>query len=86
MKVLELVNLHRKYIPLYYRKEFTGDAVFELMNRRMERPVEFVVEKKPFGGVDVSVHILADIEYPIVPLINGLKTYIADLESKGKLP
>jgi hypothetical protein len=86
MMVVELLNIHRKDIPLHYRREFTGDAVFELMNRRIQTPVEFVLERKPLGATEVRVHILEAIEYPLLPIIRDLKTFIIDLDAKGRLP
>jgi hypothetical protein len=86
MIVVELLNLHRKDIPLHYRKEFTGEAVLDLMNRKIQAPVEFVVERKPFGAAEVRVQVLGAVEYPLLPIIRDLKIYIADLDSRGQLP
>ena len=86
MRVIEIKDVRRKDIPLYYRREFSCSAVLELLHARTEKPVEFIIEQKPSGGYDVSVTVLEEIDYPLVPIVSTLKTFILDLDKKGSLP
>lgn len=86
MKIVDLANVSRKQTHLYYRREFKADAAIEIMQQTRNVPVEFVLEHKPTGAIDVSVVIVDDVDYPLVPIVNGLKTYILDLDKRGVLP
>ncbi len=86
MKVLELKNIEKKNIPLHYRNEFKGSAVFEYTHQKQEEsPVEFTLEHSATGSVDISVRILKKLNYPLLPALKSLKDYIRDLEKQGKL-
>jgi hypothetical protein len=86
MEIIGLENVVRKESHIYYRREFKADAIIEIMNRKKNVPVEFVLEHKPTGGIDVSASISGDIEYPMVPVVNKLKLFIADLDRQRALP
>jgi hypothetical protein len=86
MEIISLENVVRKESHIYYRREFKADAIIEIMNRKKNVPVEFVLEHKPTGGIDVSASISGDIEYPMVPVVNKLKLFIADLDKQRALP
>ncbi|MFP4363933.1 MAG: hypothetical protein ACLFR1_08685 [Spirochaetia bacterium] len=87
MRILEMKNLTKKDLPLHYRKEFLGQAVFETMEKKkVEKRIEFSLEHSPTGKIDVKVKLLEDLDYPLVPALNRLKDYIYKLEQKGKLP
>jgi hypothetical protein len=86
MKILEIRNIIKKDLPLHYRNEFSGSLVYEtLTKKKEEKRVEFTLEKNAFGKVDVKVNILEEIDYPLIPVINSLKTYILDMQKKGQL-
>lgn len=86
MKVLEIKNILKKDIPLYYRKEFSGDVILEFMNRQEAKKVEFIIEHMPTGKVEIEIRMLESIDYPVLPVVKNLKLYILDLEKKGILP
>lgn len=86
MKVVELTNVRRKETPLYYRKEFKADAVLQFMEETTSKAVEFVLEHKATGGVDIRVTLNEDIDYPLMPVVANLKQYIMDMHQRGALP
>jgi len=86
VKVLELVNIKRKDTHLYYRREFTADVVLEYLQQTVSSPVEFTLEHKPLGGVDIRVALTEDLDYPVLPVVSKLKHLILDLHSRGSLP
>lgn len=86
MKIVEVRNIKRRDIPIYYRKMFTGQAVIEVLDRQSTANVEFVIEHQPSGAPTITIRFLGDIDYPLVPAQRSLKLYIADLEAKGLLP
>jgi hypothetical protein len=86
MKILEIKNIVRKDVPIYYRRLYSADAVIELINQPLEIPVEFRIEHMPTGQTEISVTFLKKIDYPIVPLVKEFKNFISALDSKGKLP
>jgi hypothetical protein len=86
MNIVGLENVVRKDSHIYYRREFKADAIIEIMSRKRNVPVEFVLEHKPTGGIDVSASIGGDLDYPMVPVVNKLKTLIAELDKQRALP
>ncbi len=87
MKVLEIKNLVLKDSPVLYRKEFTGEAVFETLDKeKFGKKIQFVLEKNHLGHSDIKVYILEDINFPLVSIIRRIKKHIHDMEDKGLLP
>jgi len=86
MKVLEIRDLAKKDTPLHYRNEYTGMALLETPSKQpLQSRIRFTLERKATGGVDISVKLVDDINYPIMPVIRNLKEFIGDLDRKGKL-
>ena len=86
MKILEIKNIVRKDVPIYYRRLYTGIAVLELINNSVNLPLDFQIEHKPTGSTEISLTFSQTIDYPLVPLQRELKKYISALDSNGKLP
>jgi hypothetical protein len=86
MKILQIKNIERKDVPIYYRRLFTGIVVLELMNKEVEGSIDFSIETKPTGHKDISVTFANAFDYPLVPLVKEIKKYVSDLDSGGALP
>lgn len=86
MKIVELTNILRKETHIYYRREFKADAVVEIMQQTRNVPVEFVLEHKPTGAIDVSATVIDDLDYPVMPFVSKLKLFISDMDKRGALP
>ncbi|MDR2898183.1 MAG: hypothetical protein LBU99_05140 [Spirochaetaceae bacterium] len=86
MKVLEIKDMLRKEVPLYYRMDYTGTAVVEIPLKVIEAPVEFTIETDPLGRKTIELTLKNDIDYPLVPLVKSLKEYILELSREGLLP
>ena len=86
MKILNIKDIIRKDVPIYYKRFYTGTLVIDLFNKPEEVPVEFNIEHKPTGHLDIEASVPKDINYPLVPLMKELKLYIGELDSSRKLP
>jgi len=86
MKVLELKNLTRKDVPIYYKRFYSGVVVVDLTTAIAEAPVEFQIEHKPTGETVGTITSMGTIDYPLVPLKKEVINFIAALDSSGKLP
>jgi len=86
MKVLEIRDIVRKDVPIYYRRLFTGTAVLEILDNALERRIEFTIETKPTGARETTVAMIESLDYPLVPVIKELKDCIASLDRSGALP
>ncbi|MDR1566345.1 MAG: hypothetical protein LBS48_03550 [Treponema sp.] len=86
MKILEIKDIARKDVPIYYRRLYSGIAVLELVSKSSEVPLEFQIEHKPTGATEINVTLGGKVDYPLVPLQKELKNYISSLDSTGKLP
>jgi hypothetical protein len=86
MKIVEIKNIQRKDVPIYYRMLYTGTAVIELVSETIERGIDFSVETKPTGQKEITVTFAEPVDYPTVPLNREIKKFIQDLDSSGGLP
>jgi hypothetical protein len=86
MKIVEIKNITRKELPIYYRRVYKGVVVMELVNKTVEVPLGFQIEHKPTGQLDISITLEEKVDYPLVPLINELKKTVSAYDSGGKLP
>ena len=87
MKIIEIKNLSRKDVPIYYRRLYSGIVVLELINKIIvDVPLDFQIELKPTGHVEIFITLMEEVDYPLVPLKKELKRFIGTLDSDGKLP
>ncbi len=86
MKVLEIKDIVRKDVPIYYRRLFTGTAVLEILDKPLEHRIEFTIETKPTGTRETTVSLVDNLDYPLVPVIKELKDFISGLDRSGALP
>jgi len=86
MKIIDIKNIVRKDFPIYYRRYYTGIVILELVNKSKEMPVDFTIEQKPTGQLEITATFSESVDYPLVPLQKELKKYIGSLDAGGKLP
>ncbi|MDR0784477.1 MAG: hypothetical protein LBE74_01145 [Treponema sp.] len=86
MRIVEIKEIIRKDVPIYYRRLYSSVLVMELMNKIIERKIDFSIEAKPTGQKDILVTIAEPIDYPLVPLLRELKKFINEIDSDGQLP
>jgi hypothetical protein len=86
MRIVQIKNIIRKEVPIYYRRLYTGIAEFELLNKPQERSIDFTIETKPTGKKDVFVTMPEPLDYPLVPLMRELKQFLINLDDAGQLP
>jgi hypothetical protein len=86
MRIVQIRNITRTEVPIYYRRLYSGIAEFELLNRSEDRPIDFTIEIKPTGQKDIFVTMPEPLDYPLVPLMRELKRFLIDLDDAGKLP
>ena len=85
MTVQRIDQLTKKDIPLYYRNEYTGLAVLEILGNRLSVPIDFSVEVKSTGERVINVRLSERIDYPLLPVIRLLKEKISIMEKDGSL-
>ena len=86
MNVVELTNVSRKDSPIYYRQFYSGTAVLQLIDKTVNAAMDFQVEYKPTGHIEVNITALDPVDYPLLPLQKEIKQFIWTLASEGKLP
>ncbi|MDR0710597.1 MAG: hypothetical protein LBF77_11090 [Spirochaetaceae bacterium] len=86
MRIVQIKDVKRKEVPIYYRRLYSGVAEFELLNKSEDRPIDFTIETKPTGQKDIFVTMPEPLDYPLVPLMRELKKFLVDLDDAGKLP
>ncbi|MDR3131135.1 MAG: hypothetical protein LBU18_06265 [Treponema sp.] len=86
MKILQVKNIERKDVPIYYRRLFSGILVLELLNETVERAIDFTIETKPTGVRDILVTLAEPVDYPLIPLMKEVKQYLNELDDSGGLP
>jgi len=86
MRLLNINNIEKKDVPLYYRNEYTAISQFTLIgDSPVDIPIFFSVEMAPTGEKAIDITFNEKIDYPIVPLLRLLKEEITVLERKGLL-
>ena len=86
MDLIDIKDIIRKDIPLHYREEFTGLAVFN--NKRLEtieNRIEFSLERTAFGTKEVEIRFPVTPDFPVISAIRNLKQYILSIEKEGRL-
>jgi len=86
MKVVNIKDIIRKDVPIYYRLLYTGVAVIELTGAPQNFRIDFAVELKPTGQKEITVSFLDDIHYPLIPVTKELKSFIDTMHDNGLLP
>ena len=86
MKVLELANLKREDVQIFYIRKYAATAVLDLTARTTKVDIEFSIEMNSFGNKDFSLSIKSQIDYPLIPIRKTILEYITNLEQEGKLP
>jgi hypothetical protein len=86
MKIIQVKDIERKDVPIYYRRLFSGIVVIELLNKSIERVIDFTIETKPTGAKDILVTMGVPVDYPLVPLMKEIKKFLTDLDDSGGLP
>jgi hypothetical protein len=86
MRVVEIKNMTRKEMPIYYRRFYSGLAVLEFVNKLAEFPLDWQIEHKATGQTEIAISLTQNVDYPLVPLQKELKKFISSLDSDGKLP
>jgi hypothetical protein len=86
MRILEIKDIIRKDVPIYYRMYYSGIAVMELLKNTVARKIDFSIEVKPTGQKEILITIAEPVDYPLVPIIRELKNYIEKLYVDDKLP
>jgi hypothetical protein len=86
MRVLEIKNIVRKNVPIYYRMFYSGIVRMELINATVEHQIDFSVEMLPTGDKKVLITPVKPIDYPLLPVLKELKAAIIALDADGKLP
>ncbi|MBO4629635.1 MAG: hypothetical protein J5687_06750 [Treponema sp.] len=86
MKVVELANLQREDVQIFYIRKYAATAVLDLTARTANVDIEFSIEMNSFGNKDFSLSIKSPIDYPLIPIRKSILEYITNLEMEGKLP
>ena len=86
MRVVELANLQREDVQIFYIRKYAATAVLDLTARTANVDIEFSIEMNSFGNKDFSLSIKSQIDYPLIPIRKSILEYITNLEMEGKLP
>jgi hypothetical protein len=86
MNVLEIKDIVRKDVPIYYRRLYSGVAVIEMLNKALDVRLDFSIEHKPTGQKEILVTLIDSVDYPLIPLNSALKKAIDKMDSSGGLP
>jgi hypothetical protein len=84
--ILDITDIVRKENFIYYRREFTGNAVYDLPGHQVTGKIEFVIETEPTGKKDIHISLIDAVDYPLLSVIQKLKAFIQVLENEDKLP
>ncbi|MDR0663614.1 MAG: hypothetical protein LBF80_06005 [Spirochaetaceae bacterium] len=86
MTIVEIKDMVRKDVPIYYRRAYSGKAVVEIAGKNHDMRINWTIETLPLGIKETAITMADKVDYPLVPLLKEIKKKIECLESEGKLP
>lgn len=87
MSILELKDIIKEDDGcIFYVRKYTAKAVVELPTETSLTPIAFSIETGPMGDKHISLKIVSQPNYPVLPLMSALKTYILANDKEGLLP
>jgi hypothetical protein len=86
MTVIEIKDMVRKDVPIYYRRVYIGKAVVEIAGEKHDMRINWTIETSPLGSKETAVTMTDKVDYPLLPLLKEIKKKIEHLDSEGKLP
>jgi hypothetical protein len=86
MTVVDIKEMVRKDVPIYYRRMYDGKAVVEFAGQEHDMKINWTIETSPLGIKETVISMTEKIDYPLLPLIREIKKKIESLDSEGKLP
>ena len=86
MRVVELQNLVREDVQIFYIRKYAATAVLDLNARTANVDIEFSIEMNSLGIKEFSLSIKTQIDYPLIPVRKSILDYLTNLEVEGKLP
>lgn len=86
MNIVELKEITREEGQIFYLRKFTAVAVLELPTTTEDVPISFSIETSPLGERTIAVKVISAPNYPVMPLIAALKSYILTSDKEGRLP
>ncbi|MDR1363659.1 MAG: hypothetical protein LBJ35_06380 [Spirochaetaceae bacterium] len=86
MTIIEIKDMIRKDVPIYYRRAYSGSAVVEIAGKTENMRTDWTIETTPIGTRETTITLTDKIDYPLLPLIKELKKKIEYLDAEGKLP
>lgn len=87
MKLLDIKDITYIESPVLYFREYTGFALFEMADKESKKiEIKFTLESQSMGPPLVNVEFTNNVDYPLLPLIRSLKSYVMKLDKNGELP
>ena len=86
MRVVNLENLTRKDVQIFYIRKYAATAVMDLTASTASVDIEFSIEMNSFGNKTYTLSLKSPIDYPLIPVRKSILEYITNLEMEGKLP
>jgi hypothetical protein len=86
MRILEIKNIVRKDVPIYYRRLYEGTLILDIAGKTIESNIEFILETKPTGVSEVLIGRMDPVDYPLLPLTKEIKKFISQLDETCGLP
>ena len=86
MTVVDIKEMVRKDVPIYYRRVYDGKAVVEFAGKQHDIRINWTIETSPLGIKETVITMAEKADYPLLPLIKEIKKKIEYLDSEGRLP
>ncbi|MDR3356785.1 MAG: hypothetical protein LBO04_06310 [Spirochaetaceae bacterium] len=86
MTVVDITEMVRKDVPIYYRRVYDGKAIVEFAGKKHDMQISWVIETSPLGIKETVINLAGQVDYPLLPLLKEIKKKIEYLDSEGKLP
>ncbi len=86
MIVNEIKDIEKKDTRVYYLETYIATAVYTFLGDEKTGKIEFSIEQKPTGELDLKIEFIDKIDYPILQTKMELRKHINNLIEKNLLP
>ncbi|AHH10341.1 hypothetical protein bcCo53_000180 [Borrelia coriaceae] len=86
MEFISLDNVKKQDSPIYYRRVYFADTLYEYKGSREIKKVKFIIEVTPLGERHITIDFVDPLNYPVLSLMMAIKRHVIDLDIKGELP
>ncbi|MGP1575993.1 MAG: hypothetical protein ACTTH7_00625 [Treponema sp.] len=86
MLVTDIIGIEKRNSLIYYREEFSAIAIYNIMGKKQQGKIDFLVEVNPIGEKKLFLELIDTPDYPLLPIRLDVKRALQHLIDTSALP